>query len=106
MQNPGKDRFISVGEGCGRAGIDKATGYRNAGKNGFPKIYEITPHRSGFRESEFDQWMLSRPLAQQKPQLTARLQEGRAKAKAASQKGPLPQDTAPRKRRKALGRAA
>jgi predicted DNA-binding transcriptional regulator AlpA len=64
VQNPKLDRFLRIPEICERlGGVHKSTIYRNLSH----LIREVLPGVSGVFESEFLEYLNSRPLRKQKP---------------------------------------
>lgn len=58
------ERFLTVKETAEKLGISRMTLDRWQRKGHFPKAYVLAPHRVGFKNSEVEAWIESRPQAE------------------------------------------
>lgn len=58
------ERFVSVKETAKRIGVSRMTLDRWQRRGHFPKAYILAPRRIGFKVSEVEEWIETRPQAE------------------------------------------
>ena len=57
------DRIVRTPEACQLSGLSRTTLLRRVKDGGFPKPVRLSPNAVGWRQSDIDRWLESRPAA-------------------------------------------